>query len=280
MKKITKVKSLTDSSDELLNMYLSDIRKIPILSREEESSLCERLKCHDEKAIEKLITSNLRYVITIAKQYQGQGVELMDLISEGNSGLIFATRHFDPDKGVRFLTYATWWIKQSIIHALNMDSRTVRIPHSALIITSKIIKVIDAYLKEFHRNPSYDEIADAANIDVKIVTQVLSKRRKTLSLDTPFEKNTEDAFSLLDIVPNNEMLIDEQIIQKEKYDTLYEYVNKLPDRERVILLLYFGTYSNEMNLDEIGEKFGLTAERIRQLKDEALEWLKNNIEYE
>lgn len=280
MKPISTNKSITDRDNELLNYYLADVRKIPLLTEEEESKLYPLLKEGDERARDKIVRSNLRFVITIAKQYQNQGVELMDLISEGNKGLILATKHFDPDRGVKFLSYATWWIRQSIIHALNMNSRIVRIPNNTLYLIHKLHKIIDQYVQEFERKPSLDELAEISNLDIETVIALLSTKKKCVSLDTPFENANDDAGCLLDVVPNEDIDIEKELINKEILVELQRCVDLLPIREKAIIQLYFGMYSKSMSLDDIGEKFGLTAERVRQIKDDAIAIIKDNFKYE
>jgi len=277
VKNISKAKSITNHDDEMLAIYLKDINKIPLLSEEEELSLYPLVQEGDEKAINKLINSNLRFVVTIAKQYQGQGIELMDLISEGNKGLVIGARKFDPDKNTKFLTYVGWWIRQSIIHALNTNSRTVRIPNSMLNVMNRLHQIKDFYLKTFGRDVTIGELSDLTGMSVDALNVAFNAKRKMVSFDTPFEKNTDDAGSLLDVVPNNDDDPEEELMKSEYLQYITNELDKIPLRESAIIKMYFGLYTQAMNLDEIGEKMGLTAERVRQLKDSGLEMIRKNL---
>lgn len=277
MKTLTKSRSITNRDDEMLNLYLKDISRYPLLTEDEEFDLYPLIKEGDEKAIEKIINCNLRFVITIAKQYQGQGEDLMDLISEGNKGLIIGARKFDPDKNTKFLSYVGWWIRQAIIHSLNVNSRTVRIPNNTLNNMNKVYQVRDYYLKTFGREPSVDEIMDLTGLPREALITAITSKKKVVSFDTPFEKNTEDAGSLLDIIPNEDIDPEEELMKKEYYDIVEKELQNIPLREATIIKMYYGLYTKAMNLNEIGERIGLTVERVRQLKDIGLNMIRQRL---
>lgn len=277
MKNISKAKSITNRDDEMLALYLKDINRIPLLEEDEELDLYPLVKEGDEAAINKLINANLRFVVTIAKQYQGQGIELMDLISEGNKGLVIGARKFDPDKNTKFLTYVGWWIRQSIIHALNSNSRTVRIPNNTLANINKFHQINEFYQKTFGRDVTIDELIDLTGLSRDTIVTALTSKKKVLSFDMPFEKNTEDAGCLLDVIPNNEQDPEEELMNKEYYKYIEDELQYLPLREATIIKMYFGLYTKSMNLDEIGNKMGLTAERVRQLRDAGLEMIRERL---
>ena len=277
MKKIIITKSITNRDDEILNLYLKDINKIPILSEEEEISLYPMLKAKDKKVIDLIVKSNLRFVVTVAKKYQGQGLPLMDLISFGNMGLMKGAKQFDPDKGTKFLTYVGWWIKQSIVNGLNQNARMIRVPNSTLQNLNKILKIYNEYNLEFEREPSYEELMNVTGFSLDMITAALQSKTKCLSVDEPFEKHTEDAGSLLDIIPNGDYNAEEEFLNKETIQMLYKALDRIPIREATMLKMYYGLYAEPMNLDEIGFKFGITAERVRQIKDNALKIIKKVI---
>jgi RNA polymerase primary sigma factor len=267
MQNIKNTKKFIDTSEESISKYLKDVRKLSTITVEEEVELSRRIKEGDTKAMEKLVNSNLRFVITIAKDYQNQGIPLSDLINEGNYGLIKAAQKFDPERGFKFISYAVWWVKQSIIQSLNDHARTVRLPVNVNNNISKIKKEMSSFEQEFGRLPVDDEIG----MDLSILNQPTC-----ISLN---EKINEDGDEMLDIIEDNtfekpgETLINNNSLLKEELDNV---MNCLSDRERKIIELYFGLNGTPLTLEEIGDEFGLTKERIRQVKEKALRRIRFN----
>lgn len=258
-------KRFIDTSEESISHYLKEVRKIDILTPEEEAIVAKKVKEGDERAIEKLITSNLRFVISVAKEYQGQGIPLVDLIAEGNYGLIKAADRFDPTRGFRFISYAVWWIKQSIIQSLNEQSRTVRLPVNITNQISKIKKEMTKFEQENERTATNNDF------DISVLNQPSCK-----SLN---EKINENGDEILDIIPdksygNDDGENSEEILKNEIENTM----GILNERERSIIQMYFGLDGQPMTLEQIGDEYGLTKERIRQIKEKALRRLKNNCE--
>lgn len=277
MKKIYITKSITDRSNEILNLYLKDIAPIKLFAPGEEESLYPLILQGNEKVQDRFVQANLRFVVTIAKKYQGQGVPLMDLISAGNIGLIKASKKFNPNEGVKFLSYAVWWIKQSIIEELSANSRTVKLPGSKIVALNKIHKAIDSYIKEHEHEPSYAELVELTGMPLETVTNAIKSKSKCVSVDSTFDISSEDTGTLLDIIPNNDKATDEDLLDVEMCSEINDLLNMLPIREATIVRMYYGFETEPMNLEEIGQKFGLTAERVRQIKDVSLQWLKKKM---
>lgn len=277
MKQFVKRRIITDKSDEIFNMYLKDVSKLPLLTEEEELSLYPKLVAQDKQTVDKFITSNLRFVITVAKQYQNQGLLLNDLIENGNIGLIKATKHFDPTKGVKFLSYATWWIRQSIIFAINNTSKMIRIPNATRLMLNKITKVQNSYFKEFGREPSMEELVDATGYTEDVINQVLGNKVNCIFLEKPNDQTVQESISLLNIIPNGDESPEERLIKEETLVIVRHILSQMPIRDSTIVKMYHGLCCKAMNLDEIGRKFGLTAERVRQIKDNAIEEIKKHI---
>ena len=273
MKQLQIKQSITDRSDSALKAYLKDVNKYPLLSAEEEKELGKRIKTGDKKAIEKLITSNLRFVISVAKQYQGQGIDLIDLIQEGNIGLQEAVGKWDVDKGFKFISYAVWWIRQKIVLALSNKSRTIRIPTSQLTQIQRINKVISEFEIENERKPSDIELSLLTGIPENKIQKILSSISRLVSVDNPIT-NEEDT-TLVDIIPNNNSpSSDQKLMEESNTNYINKILNKLTPREHDILRMYFGINCDPVTLDNISSKFGLTNERVRQIKDGAIKSLK------
>jgi len=261
---MTNTKRFIDTSEDSISKYLKDVRKIDMISADEEAELAVKVTEGDPVATEKLVSSNLRFVISVAKQYQNQGLPLSDLISEGNLGLIKAAHKFDPTKGFRFISYAVHWVKQSIIQSLNDNSRTVRLPVNVTNQVSKLKKEMVKFEQEHGRKPTQNDM------DLTILNHPTCG-----SLN---EKINEDGDEVLDVIaddsfqrPDDDIYTDE-VLKSELDNTL----SVLSERERKIIEMYFGMDGSSMTLEQIGDEYGLTKERIRQIKEKALRKLKNN----
>jgi RNA polymerase primary sigma factor len=273
MKTFRITQSITNRQDESLTYYFRDISKEPLLTSEEEYRLSKLAKEGNINAINKLVKSNLRFVVSVAKQYQGNGLSLVDLIQEGNIGLIEGIKKFDPDKGFKLISYAVWWIRQSITLAISNKCRTVRVPWNRIVDLSKINKVSENFEKINHRSPSIEEIANELNCSEDKVSIALSSNNRSLSLDTPFKD--EDAGCLLDIIPNkNSTLSDTHLVENSNNKVINQLLELLPYRESDVLRLSFGIDTEQLTLDEIGYRFGIGSERTRQIQNDAIRRLK------
>lgn len=268
-------KQFTYRESQSLDKYLQEIGKVDLLTAEEEIELAIKIKEGDKKALEKLTKANLRFVVSVAKQYQNQGLSLGDLINEGNLGLIKAGKRFDETRGFKFISYAVWWIRQSILQALAEQSRIVRLPLNRVGALSKIGRAYSNLEQEFEREPSADELADELDMDVKEVTDTLKISSKHVSVDAPFAQGEEN--SLLDVMKNDEQPSPDNMLLSESLKTeIASALSSLPEREAEVLRLYYGIETeHSMTLEEIGEKFNLTRERVRQIKEKAIRRLRH-----
>lgn len=273
MKQLYIKQSITDRNDTALKSYLKDVNKYPLLTPEQEKELGKKIKNGDKEALNKLVTSNLRFVISVAKQYQGQGIDLIDLIQYGNEGLMEAATKFDVDKGFKFISYAVWWIRQKIVLALSTSSRTIRIPTSQILLISKINKAIAEFEIENERKPSNAELAALTGIKESKIPGIINSINQMVSVDNPI-KSDEDS-TLVDIIPNkNSKNSDENLIKESEEHIINAIIRRLTPREQDIIRMYFGIGTDAMTLDNIANKFGLTNERARQIKDNAINNLK------
>lgn len=268
-------KQFTYRESQSLDKYLQEIGKVDLLTAEEEIELAIKIKEGDKKALEKLTKANLRFVVSVAKQYQNQGLSLGDIINEGNLGLIKAGKRFDETRGFKFISYAVWWIRQSILQALAEQSRIVRLPLNRVGALSKIGRAYSNLEQEFEREPSADELADELDMDVKEVTDTLKISSKHVSVDAPFAQGEEN--SLLDVMKNDEQPSPDNMLLSESLKTeIASALSSLPEREAEVLRLYYGLETeHSMTLEEIGEKFNLTRERVRQIKEKAIRRLRH-----
>lgn len=265
--------SITDRQDASLGAYFKDVSKLSMISPEEEVELTRRIKNGDYKAMEKLIKANLRFVISVAKQYQGKGLPLVDLIQEGNCGLIEASKKFDESRGFRFISYAVWWIRQSIMKAISDQCRTIRIPMSQVVCIGKINKASEKFEQENGRKPSPEELEECTNISIDKVNNVLSSNNKAVSLDSPFKD--EDVSCLLDIVPNENATSADSSVSNEDLSSSIEYIlSKLSYRERDIIRMSFGIGMDPMTNEEIANRFGIGCERVRQIQHNAIKHIR------
>ena len=273
----TKAKTKTEKSrpqGSVLGMYLKDINRIPLLTREEEAQTAQAVAQGNSAARAKLINSNLRFVVTIAKGYQGRGMPLADLINEGNIGLINAADRFDAGRGYHFISYAIWWIRQSILQALAEQSRIVRLPLNQVGSLNKINKAFSKFEQENERIPSTEELADVLEIAKEKIADTLRVSGRHVSVDAPFIEGEDN--SLLDVLVNNDSPVaDRALINESLVREIERALATLTERERDIIKLFFGIGVQEMTLEEIGEKFGLTRERVRQIKEKAIRRLRH-----
>jgi RNA polymerase primary sigma factor len=270
------VKQFTNRESQSLDKYLQDIGKVDLLTPEQEIELAIRMKKGDQSAMELLTKANLRFVVSVAKQYQNQGLSLGDLINEGNLGLIKAARRFDETRGFKFISYAVWWIRQSILQALAEQSRIVRLPLNRVGALNKIGKAYSTLKQEFEREPSQEEIAKALEMDVDEISSTMKIYGKQVSVDAPFSLGDEN--SLLDVIQNDEQPSpDYELISESLKTEVKSLIAILPAREAEVIKLYFGLDGEyPMTLEEIGDKFNLTRERVRQIKEKAIRRLRHN----
>jgi RNA polymerase primary sigma factor len=259
-----------------LDQYLRDISVYPLINREEEVLLAQKIRLQDQEALDKLVRSNLRFVVSVAKKYQNQGVSLSDLINEGNLGLIRAAHKFDETKGIKFISYAVWWIRQSILQALAEQSRIVRVPLNRAGALHRIGKRASTLLQELGRQPTHLEIAEGLDITEEEVAKTMLISQVHLSLDAPMTPGEDNR--LLDYLPDNtNRTPDEQTFEKALSEAIEESLAGLKERESKILRLYFGLDGQDpMTLEDIGTLLGITRERVRQIKEKALLKLRHN----
>jgi len=268
-------KQFTNRESQSLDKYLQEIGKVDLLTTEEEIELARRIKEGDQKALEKLTKANLRFVVSVAKQYQNQGLSLGDLINEGNLGLIKAAKRFDETRGFKFISYAVWWIRQSILQALAEQSRIVRLPLNRVGALNKISKTYSNLEQEFEREPNTDEIASELEMDVSEIADALKISGRQVSVDAPFTQGEDN--SLLDVIENEEQPSpDNKLITESLKAEIENAISTLSEREAEVIRLYFGlNEEHSLTLEEIGAKFNLTRERVRQIKEKAIRRLRH-----
>ena len=273
MRQLKITKSITNRESASLDKYLQEIGREELVSPEEEVELAQRIRQGDQVALEKLTRANLRFVVSVAKQYQNQGLSLPDLINEGNLGLIKAAEKFDETRGFKFISYAVWWIRQSILHALAEQSRIVRLPLNQVGSLNKINKALGRFEQENERQPSTQELADMIDIPKDKIDDTLRVSGRHMSMDAPFVDGEDN--SLLDVLPNDDSPMADRGLNKESLSTEVERaLQVLTPREREIIKCFFGIGCQEMTLEEIGENLDLTRERVRQIKEKAIRKLK------
>lgn len=275
MRQLKITKSITNRESASLDKYLQEIGREELISVEDEVELAQRIKKGDQAALEKLTRANLRFVVSVAKQYQNQGLSLPDLINEGNLGLIKAAEKFDETRGFKFISYAVWWIRQSILQALAEQSRIVRLPLNQVGSLNKINKALAKFEQEHERAPSADELSNVLEIPKDKVADTLKVSGRHVSVDAPFVDGEDN--NLLDVLVNNDSpSADRGLINESLAREIDRALSTLTDRERDIVKYVFGIGQQEMTLEEIGEKFGLTRERVRQIKEKAIRRLRHN----
>lgn len=275
MRQLKITKSITNRESAALDKYLQEIGHEDLISIEEEIELAQRIRKGDRKALEKLTKANLRFVVSVAKQYQNQGLSLPDLINEGNLGLIKAAEKFDETRGFKFISYAVWWIRQSILQAIAEQSRIVRLPLNQVGSVNKINRILNKFEQEHERRPNVDEIADQIDLPEDKIVEAMKVNGKHISVDAPIMEGADS--SLLDVLPNTESpMADNELVMESLREEVASALNVLNERERNIIECFYGINQREMTLEEIGDKFGLTRERVRQIKEKALRRLRQN----
>ena len=275
MRQLKITKSITNRESASLDKYLQEIGHEELLSADEEVELAQRIRRGDRKALEKLTKANLRFVVSVAKQYQNQGLSLPDLINEGNVGLIKAAEKFDETRGFKFISYAVWWIRQSILQAIAEQSRIVRLPLNQVGSVNKINRMLVKFEQENERKPSINEIAERVDLPHEKIEDAMKVTGRHLSVDAPFSDSEDN--SLLDILVNDDApMADKSLVQESLKEEVSRVLQMLTELERSIVEAFFGINQPEMTLEEIAEKFGLTRERVRQIKEKAIRRLRHN----
>jgi RNA polymerase primary sigma factor len=276
MRQLKITKSITNRESQSLEKYLQEIGKVELISPEEEVNLAERIKKHDQKALDRLVKANLRFVVSVAKQYQNQGLSLPDLINEGNLGLIKAALRFDETKGFKFISYAVWWIRQSILQSLAEQSRIVRLPLNKVGLTNRISKAYQQLEQEFEREPTAEELAFVLELETEEVSSAINVATRHISMDTPIVDGEDN--TLADILENpNAEKADYRIDHCESLKMEVERsLETLSQRQKEVVCYFFGIGQEDpLSLEDIGHKFNLTRERVRQIKDKAITRLKS-----
>lgn len=275
MRQLKISKQITNRESQSLDKYLQEIGKVDLLTPDEEVELAKRIREGDQMALEKLTKANLRFVVSVAKQYQNQGLSLGDLINEGNLGLIKAGQRFDETRGFKFISYAVWWIRQSILQALAEQSRIVRLPLNRVGSLNKISKTFSELEQRFEREPSPDELADVLEVTTSEVVDTMKISGRHVSMDAPFVQGEEN--SLLDVLENDTGVTpDSELMNDSLRREVQRALSTLTQREADVISLYFGLNGeHSMTLEEIGEKFNLTRERVRQIKEKAIRRLRH-----
>jgi len=275
MRQLKITKSITNRESAALEKYLQEISKETMISAEEEVELAQRIKKGDQKALERLTKANLRFVVSVAKQYQNQGLSLPDLINEGNLGLLKAAERFDETRGFKFISYAVWWIRQSILQAISEQSRIVRLPLNQVGSVNKINREINRFEQLNERRPSVDEIAEKVDLPQDKIDEALNINGHQISVDAPFVEGEDN--SLLDVMANGDApMADTSLVEESLRSEIQNALNALNERERNVVEASYGINQPELTLEEIGTKFGLTRERVRQIKEKAIRKLRNS----
>ena len=271
MRQLKITKSITNRESASLDKYLQEIGHEELVTVEEEVELAQRIRKGDRHALEKLTKANLRFVVSVAKQYQNQGLSLPDLINEGNMGLIKAAEKFDETRGFKFISYAVWWIRQSILQAIAEQSRIVRLPLNQVGSVNKINRMLNKFEQENERRPSIDEIADSVDLPEDKIEDALKVNTRHVSVDAPFADGDDNS------LPNSDApMADKALVMESLREEISRALRTLNERERNIIECFFGINNPEMTLEEIGDKFGLTRERVRQIKEKAIRRLRHN----
>ena len=279
MKSFKITQSITDRKDASLGIYFKDVSKLSMITSEKEVELTKRIKLGDKAAANELVTANLRFVISVAKQYQNKGLDLVDLIQEGNIGMLEAAYKFDETRGYRFISYAVWWIRQSIMRAISEQCRTVRVPMSQIVNMSKINKMSEKFEQKNGRVPSMEEIEEETNLNRKKINMSLASTYRSVSLESPLRD--EDVSCLLDVLPNdNSESTDTTALKSDLNLEIERILSKLSYREQDVLRMSFGIGVQAMSNDEIANRFGIGSERVRQIQNKTIKYIKNKYKNE
>ncbi len=275
MRQLKISKSITSRESHALDLYLTEIGRDDALSLDDVIELSHRIRKGDKEALDRLVRANLRFVVSVAKQYQNQGLPLPDLITEGNIGLIKAAEKFDETRGFKFISYAVWWIRQTILQALAEQSRIVRLPLNQVSAVSRMKKVIQQFEQEFERKPSAQELAELTDVAEDKIHDALRSDGRHVSVDAPFQEGEDN--SLLDVMTNPDMPgTDNRMMGESLMLEIDRVLSSLKEREELVIRMSFGIGEREMTLDEIGDKLGLTRERVRQIKEKAIKQLRDS----
>ena len=275
MRQLKITKSITNRDSAAVEKYLQEIGHEELLTVEEEVELAQRIRRGDHEALERLTKANLRFVVSVAKQYQNQGLSLADLINEGNLGLIKAAEKFDETRGFKFISYAVWWIRQSILQAIAEQSRIVRLPLNQVGSVNRIARELNKFEQENERKPSVEEMADRIDLPEEKIAEAMKINTNHVSMDAPFADGEDN--SLLDVLPNTDSPSTDNVLDQESLRTeIGRVLDVLNDREQKVIKAFFGIGMQEMTLEEIGDKYNLTRERVRQIKEKAIRRLRYN----
>ena len=275
MRQLKIIKSITNRESASLEKYLQEIGKEELLTVDEEVELAQQIRKGDRKALERLTKANLRFVVSVAKQYQNQGLTLSDLINEGNVGLIKAAEKFDETRGFKFISYAVWWIRQSILQAIAEQSRIVRLPLNQVGSVNKINKALNKFEQENERRPSVEEISATTDIPEEKVDDALKANSRHVSVDAPF--SDDEGGSMLDVMADtNAPTVDNELLLESLREEFRKVLGTLKERERLVIKDFYGIDTQEKTLEEIGTRYGLTRERVRQIREKAIRKLRNN----
>ena len=275
MRQLKISKSITNRESASLEKYLQEIGHQDLLTADEEVELAQQIKKGDRKALERLTKANLRFVVSVAKQYQNKGLSLPDLINEGNLGLIKAAERYDETRGFKFISYAVWWIRQSILQAIAEQSRIVRLPLNQVGSVNRIARELNKFEQENERKPSVEEMADRIDLPEEKIAEAMKINTHHVSMDAPFADGEDN--SLLDFMPNTDSPSTDNVLDQESLRTeIGRVLDVLNDREQKVIKAFFGIGMQEMTLEEIGDKYNLTRERVRQIKEKAIRRLRYN----
>ena len=275
MRQLKISKSITNRESASLEKYLQEIGHQDLLTADEEVELAQQIRTGDRKALERLTKANLRFVVSVAKQYQNKGLSLPDLINEGNLGLIKAAERYDETRGFKFISYAVWWIRQSILQAIAEQSRIVRLPLNQVGSVNRIARELNKFEQENERKPSVEEMADRIDLPEEKIAEAMKINTNHVSMDAPFADGEDN--SLLDFLPNTDSPSTDNVLDQESLRTeIGRVLDVLNDREQKVIKAFFGIGMQEMTLEEIGDKYNLTRERVRQIKEKAIRRLRYN----